>query len=161
VIGWFQREKDQLIVANTHFDFDPKVQEKSAELVIRFLAEFPVDLPVVVTGDFNANPGSLAHIRFKTNGFNMVFDPLSGPIARPVSGLVSDQGITPTFHGFEGRDTGKQIDWILFKGGLTPVYQQVVTDSFANRFPSDHYPVRAGFAWPGDMDPHASGSEVQ
>jgi endonuclease/exonuclease/phosphatase family metal-dependent hydrolase len=137
VIGVFQRENDQIIVANTHFDFDPLVQEKSAGLVINFLAEFPLGLPVILVGDFNANPGSLAHILFKTQGFGMVFDPVSGP--------VFNQGITPTFHGFEGRDTGKQIDWILYKGVLKPVFQQVVTDSFANRFPSDHYPVRAGF----------------
>jgi endonuclease/exonuclease/phosphatase family metal-dependent hydrolase len=135
VIGLFQRENYQIIVANTHFDFDPVVQEKSAGLVINFLSEFPPGLPVIIVGDFNANPGSLAHILFKKQGFGMVFDP------------VSDQGITTTFHGFEGRDTGKQIDWILYKGGLTPVFQQVVTDSFSNRFPSDHYPVRAGFAW--------------
>jgi len=138
VIGLFQRENDQIIVANTHFDFDPVVQEKSAGLVIDFLTEFPLGLPVIIVGDFNANPDSLAHILFKTQGFGMVFGPASGP--------VFNQGITTTFHGFEGRDTGKQIDWILYKGGLTPVFQQVVTDSFGNRFPSDHYPVRAGFA---------------
>jgi len=136
VIGLFQRENRQIIVANTHFDFDPVVQEKSAGLVINFLSEFPLGLPLVIVGDFNANPGSPAHVVFKTQGFDTVFDP------------GCDQKITTTFHGFEGRDTGKQIDWILYKGGLVKVSQQVVTDSFSNRFPSDHYPVRAGFDWP-------------
>ena len=136
VIGLFQRENHQIIVANTHFDFDPVVQEKSARLVMDFLSEFPPGLPVVILGDFNANPGSLAHILFKTQGFDTVFDP------------VLDRGVSTTFHGFEGRDTGRQIDWILYKGGVTPVFEQVVTDSFSNRFPSDHYPVRAKFAWP-------------
>lgn len=136
VIGLFQREDHQIIVANTHFDFDPVVQEKSAGLVMGFLSEFPPDLPLVIVGDFNANPGSLAHGVFKTQGFDTVLDP------------VSDQNIATTFHGFEGRDTGEQIDWILYKGGMVPVSQQVITDSFSNRFPSDHYPVRAGFVWP-------------
>ncbi len=140
VIGLFQRENDQIIVANTHFDFDPIVQEKSAGLVMNFLSEFTTGLPVVIVGDFNANPGSPAHVLFKTQGFDMVFDPVLDP--------VLDQGITTTFHGFGGRDKGEQIDWILYKGGLTSVSQQVVTDSFSNRFPSDHYPVRAGFVWP-------------
>jgi endonuclease/exonuclease/phosphatase family metal-dependent hydrolase len=137
VIGRFQKEKKQILVVNTHFDFDPVVQEKSSRLVVEFLSKFPPDLPVVIMGDFNANPGSRAHVLFKSQGFAGVFDP------------VSDQRITTTFHGFEGRNTGKQIDWILYKGGVVPVFQQVVTDSFSNRFPSDHYPVRAGFDWPG------------
>jgi endonuclease/exonuclease/phosphatase family metal-dependent hydrolase len=132
VIGLFQKEKYQILVVNTHFDFESSVQEKSAGLVMDFLSEFSADLPVVIMGDFNSNPGSPAHTRFKTRGFDGVFD----------------NETTTTFHGFEGKDTGKQLDWILHRGGLIPVFQQVVTDSFSNRFPSDHYPVRAGFAWP-------------
>ncbi|MCP4718491.1 MAG: endonuclease/exonuclease/phosphatase family protein [Desulfobacteraceae bacterium] len=133
VIGLFQKERDQIIVANTHFDFDPFVQKESAALVIKFLSEFPIGLPVVILGDFNANPGSLAHTLFKNKGFAGVLD----------------NETTTTFHEFEGKDTGKQIDWILYQGGLTSVFNQVVTDCFSNRFPSDHYPVRAGFDWPG------------
>lgn len=130
VIGLFRREKDQILVVNTHFDFAPGVQEKSAKLVMGFLSEFP-PLPIVIMGDFNSNPGSLAHVLFKTQGFEGAFD----------------DEITTTFHGFEGTDTGKYIDWILYQGGLTPAFCQVVTDSFTNRFPSDHYPVRAVFDW--------------
>ncbi len=129
VIGLFQKEKEKIIVVNTHFDFDLFVQEKTAELVMGFLSEFPAGLPRVILGDFNGNPGSPAHIFFKARGFDGVFD---------------NEAVT-TFHGFEGRDTGKHIDWILCQGGLTPIFQQVITDSFSNRFPSDHYPVRAGF----------------
>lgn len=132
VIGLFQKEKEKIIVVNTHFDFDLFVQEKTAKLVMGFLSEFPIGLPMVILGDFNSNPGSLAHLLFKAQGFDGVFD---------------NEDIT-TFHGFEGKDTGKQIDWILYQGGLTPIFQQVVTDSFSNRFPSDHYPVRAGFVRP-------------
>jgi endonuclease/exonuclease/phosphatase family metal-dependent hydrolase len=132
VIGLFQKEKDRIIVANTHFDFKAAVQEKSAKLVMKFLSEFPSDLPVVITGDFNANPGSPAHTLFKSKGFAGVFD--NEP--------------TTTFHGFEGKETGRQIDWILYRGGMVPIFQQVVKDSFSNRFPSDHYPVRACFGRP-------------
>jgi endonuclease/exonuclease/phosphatase family metal-dependent hydrolase len=129
VIGLFEKGKERILLVNTHFDFDPLVQEKSAELVLSFLSEFPKGLPVVITGDFNANPGSLAHTLFKSHGFSGVFD---------------NENIT-TFHEFEGKETGRQIDWILYREGVNPVFQQVVKDSFSNRFPSDHYPVRAGF----------------
>ena len=136
VIGLFQKEKNRIIVVNTHFDFDSFVQEKSAKLIMKFLSEFPIGLPVVIIGDFNANPGSLAHTLFRNQGFNGVFD----------------NEATSTFHGFEGRETGKQIDWVLYQGGLIPVFRQVVRDSFSKRFPSDHYPVRAGFDWPAWSD---------
>ena len=119
------------MAANTHFDFTPRVQQKSAGLMMDFLSEFPKDLPTVIIGDFNCNPGSPAYDVFKNNGFREVF---------------GTQKVT-TFHEFEGRDTGEHIDWILYKGGLMPVSRQVVTDSFENRFPSDHYPVLAGFEW--------------
>ncbi len=129
VIGWFKRKEQQILVANTHFDFDSKVQEKSAGLVMGFLSQFPKDLPVVITGDFNCNPGAPAYDVFKSMGFEEIF---------------GNQDIT-TFHDFEGRVTGKHLDWILFKGGLVPVSRQVIKDSFSNRFPSDHYPVQARF----------------
>ncbi|MBU0970956.1 MAG: endonuclease/exonuclease/phosphatase family protein [Proteobacteria bacterium] len=133
VIGLFEKNADRILMVNTHFDFDPLVQEESAKLVINFISNFPRALPVVIVGDFNANPGSPAHRLFKDRGFEGVFD------KEPIT----------TFHGFDGRKTGQQIDWILYQGGLVPVFQQVVSDSFSGRFPSDHYPVRAGFDWPG------------
>jgi endonuclease/exonuclease/phosphatase family metal-dependent hydrolase len=114
---------------NTHFDFDPGVQAQSAGLVMDFLAAFPRDLPVIILGDFNAEPGSLAHERFRSQGFHLVFD---------------HENIT-TFHGFTGKKTGKFIDWILYRGLLSLGSCQVITDSFSGRFPSDHYPVRAVF----------------
>lgn len=132
VIGWFQREQDQILVGVTHFDFESSVQEKSGHLVLSFLSEFPSGLPLVIMGDFNANPGSKAHAFFCSQGFEDVF-------AREKA---------PTFHGFTGRDTEDQIDWILFRGGLIPVFHHRIKDSFSGRFPSDHFPVRAGFDWP-------------
>ncbi len=131
VIGWFKRERQEVLVANTHFDFDSRVQEKSAGLVMNFLSEFPKDLPVIITGDFNCNPGSPAYEVFRLQGFGEVFENID---------------IT-TFHAFKGRVTGEHLDWILFRGGLVPVFRQVIRDSFSKRFPSDHYPVQARFEW--------------
>lgn len=137
VIGWFrapaqgQAKSREFIMVNTHFDFNPQVQEESASLIMEFLSEFPRDLPVVITGDFNANPGSTAYELFLSNGFEEVF---------------SNETIT-TFHGFEGKETGKHIDWILFRDGLVPGCRKVIKDAFLGRFPSDHYPLLCGFRW--------------
>ena len=132
-------------MANTHFDFNPRVQEKSAGLVMDFLSEFPKDLPVIVTGDFNCDPGSPAYEVFRNKGFGEVFE---------------NQNIT-TFHDFEGRATGKHLDWILFRGGLVPVFRQIVKDSYLNRFPWDHYPVQARFEWSNISEKNSCGDKIK
>lgn len=131
VIGWFKRGKQELLIANTHFDFNSRIQMESAGLVVDFLSEFPEGLPAIITGDFNCNPDSLAFGVFKNNGFKEVFG----------------YDTVTTFHEFEGKSTGSHLDWILYRDALSPVSRQVIKDSFSNRFPSDHYPVQARFEW--------------
>lgn len=118
-------------MANTHFDFKSEVQQKSAGLIMDFFERFPKGVPQIITGDFNTEPGSPAHLCFKSHGFNLVME---------------DESVT-TFHDFTGKKTGHHIDWILYSKGLTSMSEQVIQDSFDGLFPSDHYPVRAGFAW--------------
>ena len=130
VIGLFQSASHRIIVANTHFDFAQSVQVKSAALVIRFLSEFPKDCPVIITGDFNSNPGSKVHAVFQENGFAETFD---------------NQHST-TFHKFTGEETLDHIDWILYRGKIKIIRKKIITDSFSGRYPSDHYPVMAVFS---------------
>lgn len=130
VIGLFQRASLRVIVANTHFDFAERVQERSAVLVNQFLLEFPRDCPVIITGDFNSNPGGKAHAVFSANGFLEVFD---------------GQHST-TFHKFTGEATKEHIDWILYRGNIKVVSKKIVMDSSFDRYPSDHYPVMAVFS---------------
>ncbi|NDY74081.1 metal-dependent hydrolase [Desulfobacter hydrogenophilus] len=131
VIGWFKKKNRYLLMVNTHFDFTSEVQQKSAGLVMKFLKRFPKGVPQIITGDFNTTPGSPAHRCFKSRGF----------------GLVKEGESITTFHDFTGKKTGRHIDWILYRNGLSPVSEQVIQDSFNGLFPSDHYPVRADFAW--------------
>lgn len=139
VSGWFQHKDREVLVVNTHFDFDSGVQVRSADLVLSFIDRFPAGLPVIITGDFNANPDSPACGRFLANGFTEVF---SGRHAT-------------TYHEFNGIDTGRHIDWILFRGPFHLTAGQVVMDDFSGRFPSDHYPVRSVLGW----DAGAPGSD--
>lgn len=131
VIGWFEKQDRQVVVANTHFDFETCVQVRSADLVMNFLDRFPQGLPTAICGDFNSEPGSPAHERFCARGFDEV---------------CSDEKQT-TFHEFKGGDSGPHIDWILFRNGFSVWSSQVVTDDFSGRFPSDHYPVQAVFEY--------------
>jgi endonuclease/exonuclease/phosphatase family metal-dependent hydrolase len=131
VIGWFKKRDRHLLVANTHFDFKSEVQQESAGLIMEFFERFPKGVPRIITGDFNTGPGSPAHQCFKSHGFDLIMD---------------GESVT-TFHDFTGKETGHHIDWILYSKGLTPISEQVIQDSFDGLFPSDHYPVRTGFAW--------------
>ena len=131
VMGLFELQGRQLIMANTHFDFDESVQEESARLVLSFLNDFPADTPVVITGDFNAAPGSAAYRVFRSQGFSEVFE----------------DHYTTTFHGFKGQDTRRHIDWILHRGPFRTCCRKVLTTTWKGRYPSDHYPVVAGFTW--------------
>lgn len=127
VIGRFEKQGKQLVVVNTHFDFDQMVQEKSAKLILELLKQFPFDLPVVITGDFNADPQSPAWQIFLNNGFDEV---CNGHYAT-------------TFHGFDGRASGRHIDWILFRNNIIRSAHKVIQYNEAGRYPSDHFPVWA------------------
>ena len=129
VIGLFERGSERVICVTTHFDFDEAVQKKSAELVLGFLEGFPGDVPVVITGDFNAPPESPAHMALQFGGFRDSFD-----------GEHSS-----TFHGFTGHDLGKHIDWILYKGKLEVAAAEVIKKSFDGIYPSDHFPILSRF----------------
>ncbi len=131
VAGLFEKDGQRIIAANMHFDFDAKVQEKSARLACRFLADFPDECPVALTGDFNSNPGSPAWEFFRESGFKDAFE---GKHAT-------------TFHGFEGKKTGRHIDWILYRGLLKNADAKIITDNDGGCYPSDHYPVMAWFSF--------------
>ncbi len=129
VIGLFEKNHKKLIHVNTHFDFKNSVQQRSAELLISFLSDFPLNIPVVITGDFNAAPHTSAYNILMGNGFNDTFE-----------GIHSS-----TFHGFTGKNSGDHIDWILYKGDITAKDPVIIRDKFSNIYPSDHFPVIASF----------------
>lgn len=132
VMGHFSKPGKELVVITTHFDFDAEVQKRSAELVLQFLKDFPDGIPVVLTGDFNAAPQSLAHDTFRRDGFIDSFD----------------GNHSSTFHGFTGNDLGEHIDWILFKGKrLEVASSNVIKADYAGVYPTDHYPVLSRFRW--------------
>lgn len=132
-LGLFEQGDMAVVMANTHFDFSETVQALSAGLVVDFLSEFPpgrtTDLPTVITGDFNALPGGAAHRVFLDNGFADTFE----------------NALAYTFHGFTGKDRGGHIDWILYRGGITPLNRKIIREKFSGHFPSDHFPVLVEF----------------
>lgn len=131
VVGFFKKRSTSLIFANTHFDFDPSVQKQSAKIIIKRLNDFQKhEAPVIITGDFNSEPGSLSYQEFTSKGaFREIFH-----------GEYSG-----TYHGFTGECMKRHIDWILYRGMLELVEKEIIDERYHGGFPSDHFPVFAQF----------------
>lgn len=125
------------VFANTHFDHvGPEARRQSAQVIQDQLLGIAGDLPVILTGDFNAPADPADHgpyqVLVQANGWQDSYRSLhpAGP----------GQG---TFNGFQGEENGPRIDWILTRGGPAPLAGDIVRTGRRGRFPSDHFPVTA------------------
>ncbi len=138
-IGWFEKNSRRLVFVNTHFDFDEDVQVKSAQVIMKLLSRFPSDAPAILVGDFNCPPTKPCRRIFtgensgENSGSSGFFKPV---FAEPFPG---------TFHGFTGEPGEDQIDWIMYRGGVSPVESCVIREKFGETYPSDHFPLHAVF----------------
>jgi len=133
-------EGTEFVHLNTHLDhISGRARQQGAKLILSRLDELPDDLPVVLTGDFNCDPGSTTYGIFAEAGFSDAH-------------LAAGNGRTNTFHRFRGKDFSPKkerearIDWILLRdaqrnGGWNVSSCEVLRDAEPPVFPSDHYPV--------------------
>ena len=132
-----RRTKQEFYHWNTHFDHQVQAaREKSAVLLRQRIEALKTELPVIVTGDFNAAAGR-----------NAAYDELVGPGRLTDTWLVADrrsgEGIN-TFNGFEPlKREGVRIDWILTRGPVVTLRAAVETFGRDGQYPSDHFPVVA------------------
>lgn len=126
-MGVFQNADMQITVVNTHFDFKPEIQRKSALLILKRLNHMGPPGSAVLMGDLNAGPdaGCIAEITNRASGFKSALPPSSGG----------------TYHRFRGVAEGPPIDWFFYRGALEKEGATVVTNRYAGRYPSDHYPI--------------------
>jgi endonuclease/exonuclease/phosphatase family metal-dependent hydrolase len=126
---------------NTHFDHQVQTaREKSAELVRSRIADLPGNLPVILTGDFNAaaqdNP---AYDILTKDGF---FED-----SWIKAGTRQGEGIA-TFNSFKAISTnGVRIDWILTRGNVAVDAAAIVSLKPKDQWASDHFPVVAHIAF--------------
>jgi endonuclease/exonuclease/phosphatase family metal-dependent hydrolase len=128
----------RLFVLNTHFAHNSdEARKKSTELIRKRLFELvPNGARVLMMGDFNCVPGSEPYQILLGEGEMAFQDAMTATGTAPRG----------TFHGFKGPvEGGQPIDWILFRGGLRAIEYKVLTDLYANQYPSDHFPVTARF----------------
>ena len=94
-------------------------------------AELFPDAPVILCGDFNAEPDG-EELR--------VFDDFPGYIN-------ATEGIGITFHGYMKSESPERIDYIYLRGSIRSENVEKWTDVENGVFLSDHYPICASLAW--------------
>ncbi|HET7479410.1 MAG TPA: endonuclease/exonuclease/phosphatase family protein [Rubrobacteraceae bacterium] len=138
---------------NTHLDHRSKpARVEGSRLVVRKIAELRASLgdpPVIVTGDFNAVPGSAPYRNFVAAGFTDAYLAAGNEEAEDVH----------TFHNFRGPEfvprrgrSPKRLDWVMFHDSLERVRVESCRiaryrDEGSGTFPSDHYPVVADLSF--------------
>jgi endonuclease/exonuclease/phosphatase family metal-dependent hydrolase len=106
-------------------------------VVLRAIAALPSDLPLFLTGDFNAAAGG------------EIYAMLTANLADAWKTAARTKGPENTLHGFgklPSNSRPRRIDWILHRGTVKTLDAVTVAHSRDGCFPSDHYPVMAGFS---------------
>ena len=127
----------QFIVFNTHLDHAVVgAREKGAALIRQRVEELTNDLPVLLLGDFNTEPGREKTCRLLVEGGFFTDAWLAAPVRK-------NEGLE-TLHDFKGPRKGPyRIDWILTRGPWEVSEAEVFVFSRGKQFPSDHHPVTA------------------
>lgn len=141
MVTWalFRRIADgrRFYLFNTHLpyrDEDEAARVRGARLLLSRIAALPRDVPVVVTGDFNAAPDGLTHAA------------MTGALRDAWLHAGARSGPEATFHDFTGRPD-RRIDWILVRGFQVRSVRTLDTGE-NGRYPSDHFPVIADLDCP-------------
>jgi endonuclease/exonuclease/phosphatase family metal-dependent hydrolase len=123
----------KLYVFNTHLDhIGEAARTNSAKLILKKIDELNTEkLPVILTGDFNAEPASEA---YKTIVQSMADSRIASK-EKPI-------GPIGTFNGFKfDEPVTKLIDYIFTTKDFDVLKYAVLSDSKDGRYPSDHLPV--------------------
>jgi endonuclease/exonuclease/phosphatase family metal-dependent hydrolase len=139
---------------NTHLDHvSAPARREGSKLIVEKIAELSArtgaNPAVILTGDFNARPGSRTYKYLTESGFVDTYLAV---------GKEDHEGAN-TFHAFEGtryRDKHpasgpRRLDWILLKDPeerLRIQSHSIIRNANENAglYPSDHYPVVADFS---------------
>ena len=132
-----------LVVMNTHWQHTPqgaKARLHSAAIMRRKMAEIAGGVPVVFTGDFNADQGSAPYDRMTGRDGH---DERQFLVDTYRNRHPDDSAAVGTAHRFTGRAGRGRIDWILHDDGFDTLAAGIVRTAFNGRYPSDHFPITA------------------
>jgi endonuclease/exonuclease/phosphatase family metal-dependent hydrolase len=126
---------------NTHFDhIGEQARQESAQLIRRRVTTLAGGLPVILTGDLNTTPSSVAYRIFTRDTIPGASAPLAD--AYTVS-RTGHYGPTSSWNEFKAIEPGRRIDYVMVSPGVEVLAHGILPDSWDGRFPSDHLPVLA------------------
>jgi endonuclease/exonuclease/phosphatase family metal-dependent hydrolase len=126
---------------NTHFDhMGEQARQESARLIRRRMSALAGGLPVVMTGDLNADPTSASYRILTSEPIADAAPPLADAFSVSRGGHY---GPTSTWTAFRAIEPGRRIDYVLVSTPVTVLSHGILPDSWDGRFPSDHLPVLA------------------
>ena len=132
--------KDTLLYMNTHFDhISDSARVRSSAVLLEKLKELAGDNNFVITGDFNALPGSLAIGRMKEGSFAVDSYDISG---------TAPAGESYTFNGWRDAQGEGRIDYIFVRSGMKVRSHETFRIIEDGVFISDHWPVKATVTYP-------------
>lgn len=133
-----RRSGQRLHVINTHYPWrsqDADARERSSRLILAHIQALPVELPILLLGDFNTTPGTPPHAIFRHGGLEDAW-----------LQAAERSGPEGTWHAFKGVPQTR-IDWILSRGFVAEQVQTIDEACAHGRWPSDHFPVSATLRW--------------
>jgi endonuclease/exonuclease/phosphatase family metal-dependent hydrolase len=132
----------RLLIANTHLPLgSDELRVRCATLIRERLDS--IDLPMILTGDFNSRPSTTPYRVFTDKDPN---DKDGSAAFSDAWEVCTEQvGSIATFHRFTGTPVkgDARIDWILVRNGVRVERVETIEFSVGGRYPSDHFPVVA------------------
>jgi endonuclease/exonuclease/phosphatase family metal-dependent hydrolase len=126
---------------NTHFDhIGEQARQESARLIRQRAAALAGDLPILVTGDLNADPQSAPYRIFTRDTIVGASAPFRDAFNASSGGHY---GPTSTWNAFKAIEPERRIDYVLVSRQIPVLTHGILPDSWDGRFPSDHLPVLA------------------
>lgn len=124
--------KKEFFVFNSHFDHEGvEARRNSGILLIAKIKEIAGKLPVISMGDFNSTPET-EQVIYMSKELNDAFS----------ASELNPYGPVGTFNAFKYDAPLKdRIDYIFTSENFKVLKYGVLTDSYHQKFPSDHLPV--------------------
>ncbi|MCD8541016.1 MAG: endonuclease/exonuclease/phosphatase family protein [Leadbetterella sp.] len=129
-----RQTRKEFFVFNSHFDHQGvEARRNSGILLVSKMKEIAGKLPVVSMGDFNSTPET-EQIRHLSMYYNDTFNASEQKPYGPIG----------TFNAFKyDAPLNDRIDYIFVSENIRVRKYAVLTDSYYQKFPSDHLPVVA------------------